>query len=145
MLCELAFEKLKKTCFLIIKKRYYEEVSLRDIRESESKLQAPSTLEGSRAHQMMLKMGWGGKGLGINEQGAERTVAETIVENVSKEGLGGKSMSDVNHILREFARSSKVTTLAFNSSFTKEERAHIHRWALQIYFSYFRIKEIKNK
>lgn len=44
-------------------------------------------MAGSKAHQMMLKMGWGGKGLGANEQGEEKTVAEKMVQNVTKEGI----------------------------------------------------------
>lgn len=139
-LYELALDKLKKTCFLIIKKRNYENISTEDLNKPYSKLTAPNTLEGSKAHLMMLKMGWGGKGLGINEQGAEKTVAETMVQNITKAGLGGKNiMSEINNILKEFAQSPKVTTLAFDSGFTKDERAHIHRWAL--YFLCFIFKK----
>ncbi|KAJ8934875.1 hypothetical protein NQ314_013151, partial [Rhamnusium bicolor] len=87
----------------------------------------PNAMEGSKAHLMMLKMGWGGKGLGSKEQGEEKTVAETLTQNVTKEGLGSKNvMGEIHDILEQFAGSVKVTTLAFDSGFTKDERAHIH-------------------
>lgn len=79
---------------------------------------------------MMLKMGWGGKGLGVQEQGEEKTVADKMVKNITKEGLGTKNViSEVDQILQDYIASSKVTTLAFDSSFTKEERAQIHSLA----------------
>nr|CAH7744227.1 unnamed protein product [Callosobruchus chinensis] len=62
---------------------------------------------------MMLKMGWGGKGLGSQEQGEEKTVAELITENITKEGLGSKNvMEEIDRIMREFAHSTKLSTIA---------------------------------
>lgn len=78
----------------------------------------------------MLKMGWGGKGLGVQEQGEEKTVADKMVKNISKEGLGTKNViSEVDEILQDYISSSKITTLAFDSTFSKEERAQIHNLA----------------
>lgn len=76
---------------------------------------------------MMLKMGWGGRGLGVEEQGEEKSVADKMVKSISKEGLGTKNVrSEVEYILQEYLNSSKFTTLAFDSSFNKDERAQIH-------------------
>lgn len=86
--------------------------------------------EGTKAYNMMLKMGWGGKGLGIQEQGEEKTVADKMVKNITKEGLGSTNVvREVNQILQDYISSSKITTLAFDSSFSKDERAQIHNLA----------------
>lgn len=126
-LTNMAINKLKKKCFFITKCDNFEEVNTGEtskVGESDNK---PTNMEGSKAFQMMLKMGWGGKGLGAQEQGQEKTIADTIVENITKEGLGNKNViAEVDTILRDFAQSAKLSTLAFNSSFTKEERAQIH-------------------
>lgn len=127
-LCELTIDKFRKTCFFITKKSSYEEISTDDLNKPQTESPIYNKMEGSKAHMMMLKMGWGGKGLGVNEQGTEKTVAETMTQSVAKEGLGGKSiMTKINNILKEFAHSTKVTTLAFDPGFTKEERAEIHK------------------
>ncbi|XP_018578575.1 uncharacterized protein LOC108916765 [Anoplophora glabripennis] len=132
-LCELALDKFRKTCFFISKKKNYEEISTEDLNKAQAESPTFNGMEGSKAHKMMLKMGWGGKGLGINEQGTEKTVAETMTQSVTKEGLGGKSiMTKINNILREFALSTKVTTLAFDPGFTKQERADIHNLAAKL-------------
>lgn len=92
--------------------------------------QPARSLTGSKAYSMMLKMGWGGKGLGVEEQGEEKTVAEKLVQNVTKEGLGSKNViGEVDKILQDYISSSKITTLMFDSSFSKEERAQIHNFA----------------
>lgn len=91
-------------------------------------------LEGSKAHRMMLKMGWSGKGLGNNEQG---TVAPIAVEVREKwQGLGSsqtkstKKKKEIDEhivkILEDFINSSKTTTLSFDSGYSKEERERIH-------------------
>ncbi|CAH1985760.1 unnamed protein product [Acanthoscelides obtectus] len=130
-LFENVFHDLKDKCFLITKKRNYEEVTTDEINKVKEEGNAPSSSndlgENSKAYQMMLKMGWGGKGLGSQEQGQEKTVAELITENITKEGLGSKNvMEEIDRIMREFAQSTKLSTLAFDSSFTKEERARMH-------------------
>lgn len=89
-----------------------------------------SSFEGSKAYSMMLKMGWSGKGLGVQEQGEEKTVADKMVKNITREGLGAKNiMAEVDQILQDYISTSKITTLAFDSSFSKEERAEIHNLA----------------
>lgn len=40
-------------------------------------------------------------------------------------------MTEVENILKDFAHSAKVTTLVFDSSFTKDERAFIHKLAMK--------------
>nr|CAH7744226.1 unnamed protein product [Callosobruchus chinensis] len=130
-LFETVFNDLKDRCFFITKKRNYEEVTTGAIKKEKGNSNGPSSNndlgENSKAYQMMLKMGWGGKGLGSQEQGEEKTVAELITENITKEGLGSKNvMEEIDRIMREFAHSTKLSTLAFDSSFTKEERARMH-------------------
>lgn len=127
-LTEQAMAILKKDCFYIIKKKEYEDVSTKN---AESKKAGPeANYEGSKAHQMMLKMGWGGKGLGINEQGGEKTVAETIDQNVSREGLGTDNVfKKIHTLLEEYSKSDKMSLLRFEPDFTSEERAHIHKIA----------------
>lgn len=127
-LAEQALAILRKDCFYIIKKKEYEDVSTKN---TESKQAGPeANYEGSKAHQMMLKMGWGGKGLGINEQGGEKTVAETIDQNVSREGLGADNVfRKIHTLLEEYSKSDKMSLLRFEPDFTTEERAHIHKIA----------------
>lgn len=127
-LAEQAMTILKKDCFYIIKKKEYEDVTTKN---AESKQAGPeANYEGSKAHQMMLKMGWGGKGLGINEQGGEKTVAETIDQNVSREGLGSDNVfKKIHTLLEEYSKSGKMSLLRFEPDFTSEERAHIHKIA----------------
>lgn len=96
----------------------------------EDKPQPSTSFEGSKAYNMMLKMGWSGKGLGAQEQGEEKTVADKMVKNITKEGLGNKNViAEVDHILIDYISSLKNTTLVFDSSFTKDERAQIHNLA----------------
>lgn len=109
-------------CFILI------QVSTGEPKREE--VPSSSGFEGSKAYNMMLKMGWGGKGLGVQEQGEEKTVADKMVKNITKEGLGTKNViHEVDQILQNYISSSKVTTLAFDSSFSKEERAQIHNLA----------------
>ncbi|CAH1169910.1 unnamed protein product [Phaedon cochleariae] len=129
-LYELGLEFLKCKCFYITSKSHYDEVSMDDLSKINEEQKPASSFAGSKAHQMMLKMGWGGKGLGTQEQGEEKSVAEKIVENITREGLGNKNVfQEVDKILADYARSVKTTTIAFDSSFTKEERAQIHQIA----------------
>ncbi|XP_023016513.2 NF-kappa-B-repressing factor [Leptinotarsa decemlineata] len=127
-LYEMGLEVLKDKCFFITSKCHFEEVSMEALAKQKEEELAPAMgLEGSKAHQMMLKMGWGGKGLGTQEQGEQKTVADKIVENITREGLGSQNvMQEVQKILYDYARSNKTTTLGFDSGFTKEERAQIH-------------------
>nr|CAI5836702.1 unnamed protein product [Callosobruchus analis] len=130
-LFETVFNDLKDKCFFITKKRNYEEVTTDAINNVKGNSNGPSSSsslgENSKAYQMMLKMGWGGKGLGSQEQGEEKTVAELITKNITKEGLGSKNvMEEIDRIMKEFAQSTKLSTLAFDSSFTKDERARMH-------------------
>ncbi|KAG5894776.1 hypothetical protein JTB14_005212 [Gonioctena quinquepunctata] len=134
-LYEMGLEILKSKCFYVTSKSHFEEVSM-DTLAGKPKEEEPvtSTLEGSKAHQMMLKMGWGGKGLGTKEQGEEKSVADKIVENITREGLGSQNvMQEVHKILYDYARSNKTTTLGFDSGFTKEERAQIHNMAAKFH------------
>ncbi|XP_056634157.1 homeobox protein 5-like [Diorhabda sublineata] len=129
-LYEMGLEILKNKCFYITSKSHYEEVSMNDINNHKVNTQEDDTMNSnSKALQMMLKMGWGGKGLGTKEQGEQKSVAEKIIENISREGLGlgGQSvMQEVDKILADYAKSNKTVTLGFDSGFTKEERAQIH-------------------
>ncbi|XP_072394696.1 NF-kappa-B-repressing factor-like [Diabrotica undecimpunctata] len=129
-LYEMALDILKMKCFFISSKSHYEEVSMDDINNKKTEISENNTVDSnSVAMKMMLKMGWGGKGLGTKEQGEQKSVADKIVENISREGLGGggKSvMQEIDKILADYAKSTKTITLAFDSGFTKEERARIH-------------------
>ncbi|XP_066260400.1 NF-kappa-B-repressing factor-like [Euwallacea similis] len=128
-LAEQALVTLKKDCFYIAKKNDFEEVLTKEQGEKEGN-KSQHNLEGSKAHQMMLKMGWGGKGLGVNEQGEERTVAETIDQNVSRQGLGVDNVfKKIHSILEDYTKSDKISLLKFDPNFTSEERAHIHKIA----------------
>ncbi|XP_050309995.1 NF-kappa-B-repressing factor-like [Anthonomus grandis grandis] len=129
VLAEEALEVLRKDCFYIIKKKEFEEVSTK-LKETEAEAKPSTSLEGSKAHQMMLKMGWGGKGLGVNEQGEQKTVAETIDQNVSRQGLGTDDVfKKIYKLLEDYSKSDKMTLLKFDPDFTSEERAHIHKIA----------------
>ncbi|XP_066155937.1 uncharacterized protein [Euwallacea fornicatus] len=128
-LAEEALITLKKDCFYIIKKNDFEEVLTNDQGEKKDN-KSQYNLEGSKAHQMMVKMGWGGKGLGINEQGEEKTVAETIDQNISRQGLGVDNVfKKIHSILEDYTKSNKMSLLKFDPNFTSEERAHIHKIA----------------
>ncbi|KAH1013594.1 NF-kappa-B-repressing factor [Dendroctonus ponderosae] len=128
-LAEQALDILKKDCFYITKKKEYEEVSTND-KKAEQQSHPESKLEGSKAYQMMLKMGWSGKGLGLNEQGAEKTVAETLDQNISRQGLGLDDVfKKIHKVLEDYAKSPKMSLLRFDADFTSEERAHIHKIA----------------
>ncbi|KAF7286978.1 hypothetical protein GWI33_002822 [Rhynchophorus ferrugineus] len=128
-LAEQALELLKKDCFYIIKKKVYEEISTKISQEVPENTPQTSFV-GSKAHKMMLKMGWSGKGLGVNEQGAQETLADTIDQNITRQGLGNSDVfKKVNKILEEYAGSTKITMLRFDPDFTSEERAHIHKIA----------------
>lgn len=128
-LAEQAMEDLRKDCFYIIKKKVYEEVSTKK-NEPKVETASQSHFQGSKAHQMMLKMGWGGKGLGVNEQGAEKTVAETLDQNVSRQGLGTDDVfKKIHKLLEDYSKANKISLLRFDPDFTSEERAHIHKIA----------------
>lgn len=128
-LAEQALDVLKKDCFYIVKKKIYEEVTAKK-NEPKVETQTKASFEGSKAHQMMLKMGWGGKGLGVNEQGAEKTVAETLDQNVSRQGLGTDDVfKKIHKLLEDYSKSDKMSLLRFDPDFTSEERAHIHKMA----------------
>lgn len=87
---------------------------------------APPTY--SIADRMMRKMGWSGGGLGSQEQGNVNCV--TLVENVNRSGLGSASnnlMAEITKKIQDFAKNSPYLSLAFDSNFTKDERALIHK------------------
>ncbi|XP_060537355.1 uncharacterized protein LOC132708797 [Cylas formicarius] len=135
-LCAEALDKLRKDCFYIIKKKVYQDVATPQQSSSQSQ-ENQHNLTGSKAHQMMLKMGWGGKGLGVNEQGSSKTVAESLEQiNISKHGLEAKSralvLSKINTVLEGFVKSPKVAVLRFEPDFSVDERAHIHKMARKI-------------
>ncbi|KAL1490620.1 hypothetical protein ABEB36_013282 [Hypothenemus hampei] len=126
-LAEEAMKILRKDCFYIIKKSVYENVTVNPTVESPKE---ETLFEGSKAHKMMLNMGWKGKGLGINEQGSERTVAETIDQNISRQGLGSDNVfKRIHQLLEEYSRSERMCLLKFEPDFSAEERAHIHKIA----------------
>ncbi|XP_030753499.1 NF-kappa-B-repressing factor-like [Sitophilus oryzae] len=130
-LAEQAIELLKKDCFYITKKKVYEEVCTNESTTSKPTPQSSFT-DDNKAYQMMLKMGWSGKGLGVKEQGVQETLAETIEQNITKEGLGSSDVfKKVNKILEDYASSSKISMLRFDPDFTSEERAHIHKIAMK--------------
>ncbi|CAG9856252.1 unnamed protein product [Phyllotreta striolata] len=132
-LYEMGLDVMRNKCFYIASKSHYEEVSMNDLNNQPKPDESEPVMDpNSKAMQMMLKMGWGGKGLGTLEQGERQSVADKIVENISREGLGGSGqtvMQEVEKILVDYAKSSKTTTLGFDSGFTKEERAQIHQIA----------------
>ncbi|CAH0562658.1 unnamed protein product [Brassicogethes aeneus] len=135
-LAEEAVNKLKEECFFIVKKEGYEEISTVNLQKKSEEFaevgeSSAAPVISDKAHEMMLKMGWKGQGLGVNEQGDAETVAEKI-QNISRDGLGGPTgniLWEVQKILSKFANSDRLSVLAFDPTFTKEERAHIHKLA----------------
>lgn len=118
----------------MFQKRNYTDISNKELllpsslSKSEDDVKKPPNLETeSKAHQMMMKMGWSGsKGLGKEEQG--NVDAVVLCENISRLGLGNRNViPKITKLLDDFSRSSKLTTLAFESDFTKDERSVIHK------------------
>lgn len=130
-LAKEALELLKKDCFVLVRNRHHTDVTEDNLmKKYESPLVSDSDFNkpGSMAHNMMLKMGWQGGGLGAAEQGRISNIQ--VYENVDRQGFGNKNiMKEVTKILRDFSRSNKFTILAFDSSFTKGEREVIHKTA----------------
>lgn len=82
----------------------------------------------SIADKMMRQMGWSGGGLGAQGQGNVDCVS--LVENVNRSGLGSATnniMREINKKLEDFSRNSPYLSLVFDSNFTKDERAIIHK------------------
>ncbi|XP_044757593.1 NF-kappa-B-repressing factor-like [Coccinella septempunctata] len=129
-----ALELLKKDCFVLVRNRHHTDITEDDLmKKYESPLISESDFNkpGSAAHNIMLKMGWQGGGLGSMQQGRVDNIQ--VYENVDRQGLGNKNiMKEVTKILREFSNSNKFTILAFDSSFTKSEREAIHKTARRL-------------
>lgn len=126
-----ALDLLKKDCFVLVRNRDHTDITEDDLmKKFESPLLSDSDFNkpGSTAHNMMLKMGWLGGGLGSKQQGRVENVQ--LYENVDRQGLGNKNiLKEVTKILKDFSKSNKFTILAFDSSFTKSEREAIHKTA----------------
>ena len=131
---EEGLAKLRKCCYtLIIKDRLVGSVvDKKDVSGAKSKVDGASTqhLEDSKASRMMKLMGWGGGGLGKNQQGREEPVQ--VVEQVRRAGLGSHQEGEkvfrknITNVIQEFKRSNANNELVFASDFSKEERALIH-------------------
>lgn len=81
---------------------------------------------GGLGAKMLQKMGWTGGGLGAQEQG--RTELVETYEQVNRQGLGSENIvSKVNDILHDFGAGQSLTSLAFSTEFSNEERAQIHK------------------
>lgn len=81
---------------------------------------------GGLGAKMLQKMGWTGGGLGAQEQG--RTDLVETYEQVNRQGLGSENIvSKINDILHDFGAAQSLTSLAFSTEFSNEERAQIHK------------------
>ncbi|KAL3278252.1 hypothetical protein HHI36_013589 [Cryptolaemus montrouzieri] len=132
-LAKEALDTLRKDCFVLTRIRDHTDVKESDLVKSGNSVQSDSNFNkpGSMAHNMMLKMGWSGGGLGSKEQGRVDNVQ--VYENIERRGFGNKNiLKEVTKILRDFSNSNKFTILAFDSSFTKTEREAIHKTARRL-------------
>lgn len=84
----------------------------------------------------MKLMGWTGGGLGSKTQGREEPVGYLLKNN--RAGLGNESCKlDRNYfrqILKNYLDSEDIRELQFEPSFTKEERAMLHEYDMQLLF-----------
>ncbi|XP_063928539.1 NF-kappa-B-repressing factor-like isoform X1 [Zophobas morio] len=129
-LAEQTLEKLRDVCFFIEKKGCYVNVTKENLQASTSSVGTQQSLSNvdSIAQKIMMKMGWTGGGLGAHGQGTKDSVI--LCENINRQGLGTTNITkEITKILDNFSKSSDLLTLVFNSDFTKEERALIHRIA----------------
>ncbi|KAJ1532264.1 hypothetical protein ONE63_000880 [Megalurothrips usitatus] len=99
--------------------------------------------EDSKVSRMMKLMGWGGKGLGKDQQGRTEPVqAANVVKRaglglVSEGGGSGPNMRNssqnfnrcIRKLLNEFKSSLSSENLVFAADFSKEERKTIHLMA----------------
>ncbi|KAK9891730.1 hypothetical protein WA026_016526 [Henosepilachna vigintioctopunctata] len=132
-LAKEAYDILSKDCFLLKRLREHTDVRQSDLVKINNPMPSNSDFNkpGSMAHNMMLKMGWSGGGLGLKEQGRVDNIQ--VYENVDRRGLGNKNiLKEVTKILRDFSNSKKFTILAFDSSFSKAEREAIHKTARRL-------------
>ncbi|EFA11082.1 NF-kappa-B-repressing factor [Tribolium castaneum] len=128
-IADQALNKLKETCFFITRKSEYVNVTKDNLHEKEApSVAAPTAFADSTAYKIMAKMGWSGGGLGAQEQGNPDSI--TVYENVNRQGLGTTNLTkQITEKLGNFAKSSSLLTLVFDSDFTKEERVFIHKAA----------------
>lgn len=115
-------------CSTIFQNQNYVNVKKASFNEDEVKPSTTSFASSSIAHKMMLNMGWSGGGLGSQGQGSVDCV--TLVENVNRSGLGSATnnlMAEIRRKLEHFSKHCPYASLAFDSEFTKEERALIHK------------------
>lgn len=129
-----AYEILRKDCFVLKRNREHIDVKETDLKtdlKTDHTQNDDFNKPGSLAHNMMLKMGWSGSGLGSKEQGRVDNVQ--VYENVDRQGFGNRNiLKEVHKLLSNFANSNKFTILAIDSSFTKGEREAIHKLARRL-------------
>ncbi|KAF2899849.1 hypothetical protein ILUMI_06336 [Ignelater luminosus] len=129
-LAELAIEDLRKSCFTVFRKTHPRDspkidlASPNHIINSAQDTFKTNNVKGIGA-KMMLSMGWSGSGLGAYEQGTTDLIKPYI--QIQHQGLGTKRIvQEVTGILRNYALSKDINSIAFSSDFSKEERAVIH-------------------
>lgn len=86
--------------------------------------------------RLLKSMGWSGGGLGQSHSSTGGIVEPISVSSsrIGRQGLGlesPQSQVNFNDILDKFNRSAEDLDLAFDESFSKDERRCIHRWASQ--------------
>ncbi|XP_034253276.1 NF-kappa-B-repressing factor isoform X2 [Thrips palmi] len=132
-----ALETLKESCYTIkIKDRFAGSVVEKgaDLTGAQTAPQeTPAHLaEDSKVSRMMKLMGWGGGGLGKDQQGREKPVeVEQRVRRTglgldAKGGIGPAFKNSINQMLKTYQQSSACHDLVFASDYSKEERAQIH-------------------
>merc|ERR1719419_666013 len=86
--------------------------------------------------KLMLKMGWGGGGLGSAEEGV-KTAIQVDEQIIDRQGLGFREsqgihqdfLGRVREVLEDFNRKGDRGRLVFSRGFTNEERKQIHNLA----------------
>ncbi|ALC47486.1 CG31301 [Drosophila busckii] len=84
----------------------------------------------NKGYAMMRLMGWSGGGLGRLKQGREEPVGYLLKNN--RTGLGSNdqtNMEDYRDLLRNYVKSDDMRDMQFEPTFSKEERAGLHKIA----------------
>ncbi|XP_025832666.1 NF-kappa-B-repressing factor [Agrilus planipennis] len=133
-LSRLALKNLQHTCFSIIRKQYANQ--LETVKISPDVFETPTsskteefdsnseTVKSSIGARMMKLMGWSGGGLGRQEEG-DKNIIKAVGQN-HRLGLGQATPVEIEALLKEYAESDDIDSLAFPAQFTKEQRALIH-------------------
>lgn len=134
----IAFQKLQECCYTIqIKDKFAGTVvGKQNSPSSAHQASTPAALpehlaEDGKANRMMKLMGWGGGGLGKEQQGRQTPVQ--VEQRVGRIGLGAnvnvnspQFRNYILGILRKYHDSCDDHDLVFASDYSKEERAQIH-------------------